>query len=163
MTGTGKGEASATTEDVSDQREDEDVDATADPRSWGRWIRGKRESIRRRPAAYRIYRIIVGLLGGAIVVGGLALVPLPGPGWVIVFVGLALLATEFVWAERLEKFARDQVKAWTHWLGEQPLVVRILFGVLTFALVVGILYGLFALTGVPGWIPEAWVPDLPGL
>ena len=34
---------------------------------------------------------------------------------------------------------------------------------LTFAFVAGVLYGLFALTGVPGWIPQSWVPDLPGL
>jgi uncharacterized protein (TIGR02611 family) len=163
MTGMGKGEPSAPADEAPDQEKDDDIEASADPRSWGRWVRARRESIRRRPAAYRIYRIIVGILGGAIVVGGLALVPLPGPGWVIVFVGLALLATEFVWAERVEKFARDQVKAWTQWLGEQSLVVRILFGVLTFAFVAGVLYGLFALTGVPGWIPESWVPDLPGL
>lgn len=163
MTGTGKGESPAPTEELPDQHESDDVDATADPRSWGRWIRARRDSIRRRPAAYRIYRIIVGVLGSAIVVGGLALVPLPGPGWVIVFVGLALLATEFVWAAKVEKFARDQVKAWTHWLGQQPLPIRILFGVLTFLFVAGVVYGLFALTGVPGWIPESWVPDLPGL
>jgi len=128
-----------------------------------RWARRRRESIRRRPGAYRIYRVVIGLIGAAIVIGGLALVPLPGPGWLIVFLGLALLATEFTWAARVEKFARDQVKAWTQWLGRQPIPVRVLVGILTFALVLALFYGLFVLTGVPGWIPDQWVPDLPGL
>jgi uncharacterized protein (TIGR02611 family) len=147
-----------------DEREEEqDDDMSADPRTWVRWVKERRESIRRRPGAYRIYRMIVGIVGGAIVLGGLVLIPLPGPGWVIVFVGLALLATEFVWAARLEQFARAQVRAWTRWLGRQPVIVRILVAVLTFAFVAGVLYGLFAFTGVPGWIPDSWVPDLPGL
>lgn len=149
--------------DGAGNRDEEDGDTTADPRTWVRWARARRESIRRRPGAYRIYRIIIGLIGGAIVVGGLVLVPLPGPGWVIVFVGLAVLATEFVWAARLERFARDQVKAWTQWLGRQSILVRILVTVLTFAFVTGVVYAMFAIIGVPAWVPKTWIPDLPGL
>jgi uncharacterized protein (TIGR02611 family) len=36
-----------------------------------------------------------------ITLGGLAAIPLPGPGWAIVFVGLGMLALEFAWAEKL--------------------------------------------------------------
>ena len=68
-----------------------------------------RESIRRRPRAYLIYRIVIGVIGGGIVVGGLALVPLPGPGWLIVFLGLAILATEFAWARRALARAKAMV------------------------------------------------------
>jgi uncharacterized protein (TIGR02611 family) len=135
----------------------------SDPRTWGHRFTVWRDSIRRRPAAYRIYRLVVGVVGGAIVVGGLAFVPLPGPGWLIVFVGLAVLATEFVWADRLEKFARNQVKSWTQWLGRQSIAVQILVGLLTCIFVVLVIYALFAVTGVPGWVPDSWVPDLPGL
>jgi uncharacterized protein (TIGR02611 family) len=103
------------------------------------------------------------VVGGAVVIGGLALVPLPGPGWVIVFLGLAILATEFVWADRLEKFARNKIKEWTHWLGGQSLFVRGAIGLLTLLFVACVLYALFAVTGVPGWIPDSWVPNLPGL
>ena len=162
MTGIGKREADSSAPVEQNPDEGDDV-TTADPRTWMRWVRARRESIRRRPGAYRIYRIVVGIVGGAIVIGGLGLIPLPGPGWVIVFLGLAVLATEFTWAARLEKFAREQVSAWTHWLGEQSIAVRILVGLLTFVFVVALFYGLFALTGVPGWIPDAWIPDLPGL
>jgi uncharacterized protein (TIGR02611 family) len=121
-----------------------------------------RESARARPVVNRAYRIGVGVVGGAIVIGGLALVPLPGPGWVIVFLGLAVLATEFVWADRLETFARNQVKAWTAWLGGQALWVRIAIGLSTLVVVLGALYGVFAIAGVPGWLPESWVAGVPG-
>lgn len=51
-------------------------------------------------------RIAVALGGFGLIILGLILVPLPGPGWAIVFAGIALLATEFVWAERLLGFAK---------------------------------------------------------
>jgi uncharacterized protein (TIGR02611 family) len=41
------------------------------------------------------------ILGFAIVGVGIVLLPLPGPGWVIIFAGFALLATEFAFAERV--------------------------------------------------------------
>lgn len=166
VTETGKREADSSAPVAQNRGETDgpdDDDTTADPRTWVRWVKARRDSIRRRPGAYRIYRIVIGLIGGAIVVGGLVLVPLPGPGWLIVFVGLAILATEFVWAARVERFARDQVRAWTQWLGRQSILVRILIAVLTFAFVAGVVYALFAIIGVPSWIPEAWVADLPGL
>ena len=47
------------------------------------------------------YRIGFTILAFVIFLGGLALVPLPGPGWAVVFVGLGMLALEFAWAEKL--------------------------------------------------------------
>jgi len=105
----------------------------------------------------------VGGIGGAIVVGGLILVPLPGPGWVIVFVGLALLATEFVWAARLEKFARERVEAWTRWLMKQPGYIRAFVGLGTCLLVLGAMWLVLLYLGLPGWVPDGWVPDWTGL
>lgn len=46
-------------------------------------------------------RILVLVIGLALVAGGLAMLVLPGPGIVVVILGLAVLATEFVWAERM--------------------------------------------------------------
>jgi len=144
-----------------DQQEDDDVEL--DPRVWVRRFRAWRESIRQHPSANRMYRFGVGLVGGVICLGGLALVPLPGPGWVIVFIGLAVLATEFTWAARLEKFARMQVTAWTKWLMRQPIYIRLLVGLATALLVLAFFYILFRITGVPGWIPGSWVPEWSGL
>lgn len=41
------------------------------------------------------------LLGFAIVGAGIILLPLPGPGWVIIFAGFAILASEFEFAVRV--------------------------------------------------------------
>ena len=49
----------------------------------------------------KLYRILFGIAASVVVAIGVVLVPLPGPGWAIVFVGLGMLALEFTWAERL--------------------------------------------------------------
>ena len=62
------------------------------------------------------YRLGVGLLGTIIVVIGIVLIPLPGPGWLIVFLGLAVLGTEFSSARRLGAFLKRTVLGvWTSW------------------------------------------------
>ena len=53
--------------------------------------------------AVRVVKIIGGF---ALVALGIVLMPLPGPGWAIVAGGLALLATEFEWANRLLQHVR---------------------------------------------------------
>lgn len=53
-------------------------------------------------------RAAVLALGVALVVGGLAMLVLPGPGILVMIAGLAVLATEFVWAERMLDVAKDQ-------------------------------------------------------
>jgi uncharacterized protein (TIGR02611 family) len=45
-------------------------------------------------------RLVVTLAGFAVLGAGLAMLVLPGPGVLIIVVGLAILATEFAWAER---------------------------------------------------------------
>ncbi|MFB9248962.1 TIGR02611 family protein [Sphaerisporangium melleum] len=76
-------------------------------------------------------KIVIGVVGAALVIGGLLLVPLPGPGWLIVFAGLAVLATEFDWAHRLLQFAKRTLADWTDWLKRQSWPIRILVGAVT--------------------------------
>jgi uncharacterized protein (TIGR02611 family) len=66
---------------------------------------------------------------------GLILVPLPGPGWLIVILGLSILAIEFVWARRLLHFTRTQVQAWTDWIARQSWPVRIVVGLISLVFV----------------------------
>lgn len=51
-------------------------------------------------------RIVVFVVGFALVALGIVLLPLPGPGWAVIFAGLAVLSTEFTWAERLLHWAK---------------------------------------------------------
>jgi Putative transmembrane protein (PGPGW) len=53
-----------------------------------------------------IKRILITILGILVILIGIVLIPLPGPGWAIVFGGLAILATEYVWAQRVLAFAK---------------------------------------------------------
>ena len=45
-------------------------------------------------------RIAVSVVGGVLVLGGLAMLVLPGPGILVVALGFAVLGTEYAWAAR---------------------------------------------------------------
>jgi uncharacterized protein (TIGR02611 family) len=51
-------------------------------------------------------RIGVSIAGGALVLVGLVMLVLPGPGVLVIIAGLAILATEYVWAQRAMNFAK---------------------------------------------------------
>jgi uncharacterized protein (TIGR02611 family) len=53
-------------------------------------------------------RIGITIAGFAVLLAGLALLVLPGPGWLLIFLGLGILATEYVWAQRLLRIAREK-------------------------------------------------------
>ncbi len=118
--------------------------------------RWRRRLAARRPLDHA-YRVLVGIVGGLIVAVGLATIPLPGPGWLTVIAGLFVLASEFTWAERLLDYTKRNVRAWTDWLGRQPVWVRLGIGALTAAFVYGVVVVVMHLTGVPDWVP-GWVP-----
>jgi hypothetical protein len=74
-----------------------------------------------------------------------------------VIAGLFVLATEFLWAERLLEFTRKHVTHWTEWVTGRPVWVRLMIAAATAAFVYGVLVFTLHLTGVPGWVP-GWVP-----
>jgi hypothetical protein len=53
-------------------------------------------------------RIAVTVAGGFVVLVGIAMLVLPGPGILVIIAGLAILATEYVWAERLLRMAKER-------------------------------------------------------
>nr|WP_183373045.1 TIGR02611 family protein [Gordonia humi] len=81
------------------------------------WHRRRRYAIRQNPHLDRTYRAAVGVVGGLMMLGGLAMIPLPipGPGWVMLFLGLAVLSTEFAWAHRVTSFLRRQLRRANAW------------------------------------------------
>jgi uncharacterized protein (TIGR02611 family) len=46
-------------------------------------------------------RVLVGVVGGLITLIGVVALVAPGPGWLIIFTGLGILASEFAWAARV--------------------------------------------------------------
>jgi uncharacterized protein (TIGR02611 family) len=75
----------------------------AEPTSEHRFIAFVRRHRDRHRERNRILRIAVATLGFLVIIAGLVLsLPLvPGPGVLLIAVGLAILALEFAWAERL--------------------------------------------------------------
>lgn len=69
-----------------------------------------------------VRKVIVLVVGLTLIAIGVALLILPGPGWLTIFGGLAVLATEFAWARWLLKRAKQKfndaknaaVAAWNH-------------------------------------------------
>lgn len=70
-------------------------------------------SLRRHgPLTYRwARRIAVALVGGTVLAIGIALLVLPGPAFVVIPVGLAILGVEFAWARRWLRKVRERSSA----------------------------------------------------
>lgn len=86
----------------------------------------KKERAHRRPpiedlaqaveVSRRNFKRVLILIGGSIfILLGILIAPLPGPGpTILVPIGLAILATEFIWAQRLQKRLREQTRRLTN-------------------------------------------------
>ena len=70
-------------------------------------------------------RVAIGILGGIVVLIGIILIPYPGPGWLIVFGGLAILSTEFHFARRLLEWLKGRYEHWNGTLRRQHGAVRV--------------------------------------
>jgi uncharacterized protein (TIGR02611 family) len=57
-----------------------------------------------------VWRVFITVLGGAITLAGVGMLALPGPGWAAIFLGLAVLASEYVWARRLLRYTKDRAQ-----------------------------------------------------
>jgi uncharacterized protein (TIGR02611 family) len=109
-----------------------------DPPSGNAWSRAAsriRTRVHRLPAGVIVWRVVVAVLGLAIVLVGVILLPLPGPGWLIIFFGIGVWATEFAWASRLLSRVRVFVSRWTSWVNTQPVWRRYLIGITGFVVV----------------------------
>lgn len=75
-----------------------------------RFLDGVKERRERHRERSRVVRAAVVLAGFVVVLVGLAMIPLPGPGLLVIAAGLAVLALEFVWAERLLERSLEQAQ-----------------------------------------------------
>jgi uncharacterized protein (TIGR02611 family) len=113
---------------------------------WARW----RDRLRERRRADLVYRIVVGVVGLAVLAVGIVAIPYPGPGWAIVFIGLGILATEFDWARRLLAYAKERYDKAMDWFHARHWSVQVLGGVFT-ALIVALTLWLL---GALDWTAE---------
>lgn len=117
---------------ATESRPDDDGAVRTDPaesvRTQGRRVRTTLEIIRANPTGRIALKVFVAVAGAIVVTVGIGLIPLPGPGWLIVIGGLGIWAVEFHWAKRLLNFTRRHVQSWARWVRDQSLLVRIVLG-----------------------------------
>ncbi len=71
--------------------------------------------IRRSRPLHLAWQVGVFVVGLAVVVAGVVLLPLPGPGWLVIFGGMAIWGTEFPWAQKIVFLTRRKVAAAGRW------------------------------------------------
>jgi len=118
--------------------------------------RGFRDWPKRHPGLALAYRIAIGAIGTMVLLAGIVMIPYPGPGWLVVFAGLAILSTEFIWAERVLHYAKDRYDTWNDWLRQQRPLIRIAVWTATAMVVVATLWLLGVYEMVGGWFGLDW-------
>jgi uncharacterized protein (TIGR02611 family) len=101
-------------------------------------------------------RVGVGIFGGVVLLVGLVAIPYPGPGWLIVFAGLAILATEFAWAQHILDITKDKYESWQRWIARQKPAVKFIFWLLTSVVVVITIWLLNGYGLLNDWFNLGW-------
>ena len=129
------------------------------------------------PVTGLLTKVVVTAIGVAVILVGVVLSGpgIPGPGFVVIVFGLAILATEYAWAERLLQRARAALRRATDRARAMDPAVRrrrILLTLGAFAVAAGALVAYLLVYDWPGWAVAAWdwlqgfsglVPELPGM
>ncbi len=86
----------------------------------------------------------IALTGLVVVVVGVVLLAVPGPGWLVIFAGLGIWATEFAWAKSLLEHVRSAVRKWTAWIADQPRWLKVLVSGIGLVLVAAVAVGVWS-------------------
>ncbi|GAA0950607.1 TIGR02611 family protein [Actinocorallia libanotica] len=113
-------------------------------REGGRYHRF-REVMRQNPLLYTTWRIGVFTVGAVVLLAGVVMMVMPGPGMLAIVVGLAILATEFVWAQRALGKAkaaaeRAKEKALDPRARRRNIILAVLLGLVCAAALIAYLY-----------------------
>lgn len=152
-----------------------DASPPPDPAARSSHWRRAHQRLHRNPVTSLVTKLVVTLVGLAVLAAGIVMMVTPGPGLVGIVLGLAILATEWAWAERLLTSARHQLDSARRKAAEMDPEVRrrrLLLTATTTVVVIGALVGAVALWGWPGFAVSGWdraqnwldfLPDLPGM
>jgi uncharacterized protein (TIGR02611 family) len=98
----------------------------------------------------RIVRALYVMVGFTVLLGGLAMLVLPGPAFLVIPIGLAILALEFTWAESMLERAIEQGEKAKQRATDTTTTQRVLTGI-----AVGLGAAAVAVWAVLGDIPVA--------
>jgi len=113
-------------------------------------LRAFRTLVRGLPGGRIVWRVAITVVGVAVIAIGILLLPLPGPGWLIIFAGLGILASEYRWAARLLTWVRATFVRWTQWLAARALWIRMLAVLASLAALGAVLWAAWFIGGSPG-------------
>jgi len=57
-----------------------------------------------------IKKLIIAVIGVSVLAIGLLMIVLPGPAFIVIPLGLGILATEFIWAKKIMDKFKDKLK-----------------------------------------------------
>lgn len=139
--------------------DDRRIDPSEDHIRW-------RRAIRSNPVTGTVWRVGVFVVGLALVAVGIPMVPLVGPGWVVIFFGLYLWSTEFFWARRITQLVKAEVKTFDQWARNLPWKAKVPLTLVSIVFGWSCCWVALLITGVPSWMPdvvERYLRMLPGL
>jgi uncharacterized protein (TIGR02611 family) len=151
---------------------DEQPDGPESEPSW--WDR-VHHHLHRNRAMSATTKLVVTLVGSAVLTAGLIMMVTPGPGLLGIVAGLAILATEWDWADRWLTTARrklHEARLAAEAMDPRVRRRRILLTVAAVVVVLGAVSTYVVLADWPGWSVSAWdraqsfigfLPDLPGM
>jgi uncharacterized protein (TIGR02611 family) len=146
-----------------------------DPHDGPSWWNRVHEHLHRNRAMSATTKLVVTLVGSTVLTAGLIMMVTPGPGLVGIVAGLAILATEWDWADRWLSTARRKLReARRAAEAMDPRVRRRRIALTGGAVAAGVAgaSAYVALRDWPGWSVTMWdraqsflrfLPDLPGM
>jgi uncharacterized protein (TIGR02611 family) len=111
------------------------------PRS--RWADKLDERRARHLQRGRVYRVGFTIAGVLVTLAGLAMLITPGPAFVVIPIGLAMLAMEFAWAERALEKALIQAEKAQAQARQASTLQKVLTGLAVVLVVGAVLGGIF--------------------
>ena len=150
--------------------------ATGEPGSPDGRERGRlHRKLHAHPVLALTTKIVVTVVGSLVLLAGVVMIFTPGQGILAIILGLAILATEYTWAERWLKAARDkaaEAKRKAEAMDPKVRRRRLLLTGLALLLVTAVVVGYLVTYDWPtfavdswDWVQSlgGWVPELPGM
>ncbi|WP_320777818.1 TIGR02611 family protein [Streptomyces sp. CRN 30] len=101
------------------------------------------EFVKARRMLHLSWQVGVFVIGLAVVCAGVAMLVLPGPGWVVIFAGMAIWATEFVWAQLVLRWTKRKVTEAAQRALDPKVRRRNIILTTTGLVIVGVLVGVY--------------------
>lgn len=101
------------------------------------------EFVKARRTLHLSWQVGVFIVGLAVVGAGIVMLPLPGPGWLVIFAGMAIWATEFVWAQLVLRWTKRKVTEAAQRALDPKVRRRNIILTVTGLVIVGVLLGIY--------------------